>query len=74
LSSKPAFWGAMPWPATGPEVTGGTDASGHAFALPAQVCYSNISKDGSGILQFNANTCYSGQAPAPPSNLKITVN
>ena len=76
LTSKPSFWGAMPWPAFGPDVTGGQDASGHAFMPPAQVCYNNTSKDGSGILLFNANSCYSGQAqaPAPPTNLTVTVN
>jgi hypothetical protein len=74
LTSKPSFWGAMPWPAFGPDVTGGQDTSGHAFMPPAQVCYNNTSKDGSGILLFNANSCYSGQAPAPPTNLTVTVN
>ena len=74
LNSKPSFWGAMPWPAFGPDVTGGQDTSGHAFMPPTQVCYNITSKDGSGILLFNANSCYSGQAPAPPTNLKIIVN
>src|SRR6266581_1343928 len=74
LTSKPAFWGTMPWPAFGPDVTGGQDTSGHAFMPPTQVCYNITSKDGSGILLFNANSCYSGQAPAPPTNLKVIVN
>src|SRR6266404_584518 len=74
LTSKPAFWGAMPWPAIGPDVTGGQDASGHAFTLPAQVCYTKSSKDSSGILSFDANTCFSNLAPAPPTNLKVIVN
>ena len=40
LSSKPAFFGATPFPAIGPDVTGGNDTSGHVHYIPAQVCYS----------------------------------
>ena len=75
LTSKPSFWGAMPWPAFGPDVTGGQDSSGHAFMPPPQVCYNNTAKDGNGILLFNSNSCFSTQAaPAPPTNLRVTVN
>jgi len=58
LSSRPSWWGIMPWPAIGPDVTGGQDPAGYAFKIPAQVCYDNSLKDGNGILSFNANNCY----------------
>lgn len=54
LSSQPAFWqtawGTPPWPAIGPDVTGGTapdGLAGHSYALPAQVCYMNTPVDSS---------------------------
>jgi hypothetical protein len=79
LSSKPSWWGSMPWPAVGPDVSGGSDPAGHAYANPAQVCFNNGSS-GSGVWSFNAANCYgsgggsTGQtgAPAPPTNLTAT--
>ena len=77
LTSKPVFWGSMPWPPIGPDVTGGTGPGGLAYANPAQTCYNNTAGDsnfsGTTVIAFDANTCYSGKAPAPPTNLKITV-
>ncbi len=74
LSSKPSWWGTVPWPAIGPDVTGGPLTAGHAYAIPAQVCYNNSAKDSSGILTFNANNCYlPSSAPAPPTNLTVVV-
>jgi hypothetical protein len=57
LTAKPSWWGATPWPAIGPDVTGGQDPTGHAFKIPAHICYDNTPKT-SGILNFNANLCY----------------
>jgi hypothetical protein len=64
----------MPWPATGPDVTGGNIANtgGHANKNPAQVCYENTSQT-SGILNFNADNCYSQNRPAPPTNVSVIV-
>jgi hypothetical protein len=75
LSGMPAFWGAVPWPAIGPDVTGGDDTgvNGHAYRIPARRCYENGTKSG-GILVFNADACYGAGAPRPPtapSNLRI---
>ena len=76
LSSKPAWFttlfGGVTWPAIGPEVTGGQLISGHVFKIPAQLCYENTSKT-NGILNFNANNCYSstGVGPSTPTNLRI---
>src|SRR5207247_8346688 len=37
LSAKPAFFGSVPWPAIGPDVTGGSEPSvgGHNAKIPA---------------------------------------
>src|SRR5262249_24123755 len=71
LSAKPSWWGTMPWPAIGSDVTGGMDATGHVYANPAQACYNKTSKDSAGILIFNADNCYqftpSSTPPAPPT-------
>jgi hypothetical protein len=74
LSSKPSWWGTPwgnpPWPAIGPDVTGGPGPGGHSYDIPAKLCYDNTSKDNNGILNFNASNCYSSSpAPAAPTNL-----
>jgi hypothetical protein len=74
LNSKPAWWGTVPWPAIGPDVTSGNVANlgGHVNKIPAQVCYENTSKT-NGIMNFNANTCYAQNRPAPPTNVTVLV-
>ena len=69
LSAKPAWWSSgTPFPATGPDVTGGNIAGlgGHAFQIPACNCYLNTMggpADGSGDpLTFNAGNCYNDTA------------
>jgi hypothetical protein len=72
LPGKPSWWGAVPWPAIGPDVTGGTDPTGHVYANPAEACYKNCPVDpaypedisGLRILIFNASKHYPA-APAP---------
>jgi hypothetical protein len=68
LSARPTWWttrwSTPPWPAIGPDVTGGPGPGGHAHAIPAQLCYNNTSST-SGILNFSAANCYS-QALRPP--------
>jgi hypothetical protein len=63
----PDAWGTVPWPAIGPDVTGGPGPGGHVYAIPAMVCYNNTPKDSYGLLTFNASTCYVGTAPPPPA-------
>jgi hypothetical protein len=58
LFAKPSWWGTMPWPAIGPDVTGGSGPGGHSYAIPAQMCYNSTPKDSSGVLIFNADKCY----------------
>lgn len=40
LSAKPSFFGSVPWPAIGPDVTGGSEANvgGHNARIPAYRC------------------------------------
>ena len=80
LSGKPSWWGSMPWPAVGPDVTGGniTNVGGHAYHNPAANCYLNVlggKVDGSsGPLPFDANNCYSNSTSSsgPPAPLNLT--
>ena len=79
LSSKPGWWGTPwgnpPWPGIGPDVTGGSGPGGHSYDIPAKLCYENTSKGSNGILNFNADSCYSSSpAPAPPSGLSVTAH
>ncbi len=77
LRGKPSWWGTMPWPAVGPDVTGGTDPTGHVYANPAEACYNACPKDdafsedisGYRIVVFNADRYYhpSAFAPAAPA-------
>jgi hypothetical protein len=76
LSAKPNWWpSAKPWPAIGPDVTGGNIAglAGHAYTLPAQDCYAASGT----IANFNPATCYAvtgSPPPAQPTNLRISWN
>ena len=86
LALQPGFWrtpwGTPPWPAIGPDVTGGNvpGLGGHANNIPAQMCYANSPIDANypgaadrGMLLFNAASCYPNAAgPAAPTNLRIT--
>jgi hypothetical protein len=70
LSSKPAFFGSSPWPAIGPDVTGGTIAglNGRAYKNPARKCYETTAKDVNGFMTaYNAQTCYASVAVPPPT-------
>ncbi len=73
LSAKPGWWGSsIPWPAIGPDVTGGTGPGGHVYLNPAASCYLNVMNgrtDGSsGPLAFDPGTCYSADSGPPPPN------
>jgi len=64
LAAKPSWWGAMPYPATGPDVVAGTGPKGHSYGNPARACYVKTmggSDGGAGSpLRFNAAQCYGG--------------
>ena len=76
LPGKPVFFstpfGAVTWPPIGPDVLTGTitNVGGHASKNPAQLCYENTSKT-NGVLNFNANNCYSSTSISAPKNLRI---
>lgn len=77
LNSQPGWFGSVSWPPVGPDVTGGDipGYAGHAYQIPARLCYETTPTDSNGILIFSADTCYSQQnRPAPPSNVRATVN
>ncbi len=89
LSSKPNWWGSMPWPPIGPDVTGGTLISGqgagaspggHVNVNPAMYCFYHFmggAEGGAGSpLAFDPTACYvatSGGAPDPPTGLSVVV-
>lgn len=78
-TGKPVWWGSIPWPAIGPDVSSGNvpGVGGHANLNPAASCYLNAMNgpaDGSGsVLTFNAGTCYvtgvGAIGPLAPLNL-----
>jgi hypothetical protein len=78
LSSKPSWFGSVPFPPIGPDVSGGlANAYGHAYAIPAEVCYDQVmgGTDGTGSpLPFNANKCYgTGGSSPPPSGVPVVA-
>jgi hypothetical protein len=74
LSARPAWWGTPwgtpAWPPIGPDVSGGDvpGFAGHAWKIPARLCYENTSVDSAygsaNVLAFNASNCYTGSTPA----------
>ena len=75
LNSKPSWFGSIPWPPIGPDVSGGNapnsssfPTGGHANLIPARVCFKGLATDpayGGGIKVFNAANCYAGGDPPP---------
>ena len=67
LSGRPAWWKAsIPYPAIGPDVTGGTGPGGHSYAIPAEAAYATISGGtplaGSPFSGFDSEVLYYTQA------------
>jgi hypothetical protein len=78
LSSKPTWWGTAPWPAIGPDITGGniSNVNGHANKIPAQLCFENAPTDTNGFITFNPTACYpedssNNSAPPAPTGLQV---
>jgi hypothetical protein len=69
LNSKPSWFGSIPWPAIGPDVSGGNVANvgGHANKNPAQSCFEGAANDpayaANTVRIFNAAACYAGDPP-----------
>jgi hypothetical protein len=89
LNTKPSWWpSGKPWPAIGPDVTGGNLAgyAGYAYTIPAADCYTNVMRgpgDGTGsVLSFSADACYGSSGggggtsnpPPPPTGLAASVS
>lgn len=81
MPGKPSWFGNVPWPAIGPDVSNGNNpgVGGKAYKIPAQLCFEGAAKEGE-LIVFNAATCYGGgggsSAPAPlapPSGLSASV-
>lgn len=56
-SAKPGYFGSVPWPAIGPDVSSGDIANkdGHANSIPAKVFYDTATKDAQGeITDFDS--------------------
>ncbi len=62
LSGKPDWWGQLPFPAVGPDVSGGSGPGGHSYGNPAEACYLRVMRGSDGgagsPLIFNAARCY----------------
>lgn len=79
LADKPQWWGNMPFPAIGPDVSGTKGPGGHSYGNPAQSCYIHSmggSDGGAGSpLRFNADSCYqSNPANKPSANKTQTAH
>jgi hypothetical protein len=87
LSSRPSWWstpwGTPPWPAIGPDVSGGDISNSptgtHASKIPARLCFENTALDSAypssnpRVRLFDASTCYGGgdtTIPSVPRNLR----
>ena len=72
-STKPAWFASVPWPAIGPDVTGGNISgyNGHANKIPARLCWENSPIDSAygaqNIRVFVPGTCYYAGPPDPPA-------
>jgi hypothetical protein len=81
LPSKPGFFGSTPFPAIGPDVSGGDVAGtgGHAYRIPARKCFEDVmggAYSDSTASPFNAAACYGTStgvitSPAAPTNVRI---
>ena len=73
LSSKPTFFGSVPWPAIGPDVTGGSEAglNGHHAKIPARRCFESVMGGAFGdttARSFDPAACYSSTPQVRPKS------
>lgn len=79
LAGKPSWFGSVPWPPIGPDVTCSSNcdsnAASHVNKIPARLCYESSSKDANGYLtSFDPTTCYAAAALLPaPTNLRWII-
>jgi hypothetical protein len=85
LSGKPTWFGSVPFPPIGPDVSGGniSGVGGYANEIPAMVCFLNTmggsATGAGGVLSFNAGACYGygsqpgAQGPIAPTGVNAAV-
>ncbi len=65
LAAKPDWWRMIPYPATGPDVSGGFGPNGHSYGNPAQACYFQVMQGADGgersPLAFDPDRCYESE-------------
>jgi hypothetical protein len=74
-TSRPSWFGSVPWPAIGPDVSGGTAfgaGAGNVHKIPAQLCWDNRNLAGGGT--FSAAACYSSTSVPTPTALQPPTN
>lgn len=79
LNSKPTFFGSVPWPAIGPDVTGGSEAGigGHNAKIPARRCFEDVMRGTWGdttARTFDASACYNGTPQVRPKPPVLSAN
>lgn len=57
LTARPAWWGTMPWPAIGPDVSGGEDATGRVYRNPAHRYYDATDKVDGILCPYTVAAC-----------------
>jgi len=78
LSATPSWWvdgighATIPFPAIGPDVSGGSDTTGHAYTIPAGLCYANSSIDTS--YQSTYTISAGSWSSSSPGATTLTVN
>jgi hypothetical protein len=75
LNAKPSWFGNVPWPPIGPDVSNGNapntssfPTGGHANKIPARQCFESLADDpayGGTLKKFNSANCYAGGDPPP---------
>jgi hypothetical protein len=80
LTAKPAWWGAIPYPSIGPEITTGDTWAGQAdsqLSNPAERCYfkvmGGVEGGGGGPYSFSRSLCYTASGPVPGAPTGLTA-
>ena len=75
LNASPPFWstpyGTPPWPAVGPDVTGGPGPGGHSYSIPAALCYTHSPIDSA--YQQSYSVTSAAFASGSPGTITFTI-
>jgi hypothetical protein len=78
LSATPSWWAdgigqtTIPFPAIGPDVSGGNDLTGHVYTIPAGLCYANSAIDTSRQTTYTVTAA--NYANGSPAVTTLTLN